>query len=176
MSVDIVLTVTGPDRVGIVEEVTGILLGLDANVETSRMARLGGEFAMLLLVALPEEQLDGLDAAFDPVVSAGFLVGWRTTTRVDPYPGWTPYRIEVRGADHEGIIYEVASGLASQGVTVESMETGTEPAPVSGSALFWMDARVLAPPHLADQSWIAALDEAAQQAGVDLDVSRESGS
>ena len=51
MQNNFVLTVTGPDRIGIVERVTGLLFERGANVETSRMARLGGEFAMLLLVA-----------------------------------------------------------------------------------------------------------------------------
>ena len=45
-----VLTLTGPDRIGFVEKVTGLLLERGGNVETSRMARLGGEFAILMLV------------------------------------------------------------------------------------------------------------------------------
>jgi len=56
MAKDIVLTLTGRDRVGIVEEVTGVLLGLGANVGTSRMTRLGGEFAILSLVSLPSSR------------------------------------------------------------------------------------------------------------------------
>ncbi len=54
MRTDIVFTLTGTDRIGIVEEVTGVLLGLEGNVETSRMVRLGGEFALLMLVSLPD--------------------------------------------------------------------------------------------------------------------------
>ena len=56
MRTDIVMTLTGPDRVGIVEELTEALLGVRANVETSRMARLGGEFAVLMLVSVPSER------------------------------------------------------------------------------------------------------------------------
>jgi glycine cleavage system transcriptional repressor len=46
----LVYTLTGSDRIGIVEEVTKMLLDHGGNVETSRMVRLGGEFAMLMLV------------------------------------------------------------------------------------------------------------------------------
>jgi len=53
MKRNLVLTLTGPDRIGIVEKVTGLLLERGGNVETSRMARLGGEFAVLMLVSLP---------------------------------------------------------------------------------------------------------------------------
>ena len=53
MKRNFVLTLTGPDRIGIVDRVTGLLLDRGGNVETSRMARLGGEFAVLMLVSLP---------------------------------------------------------------------------------------------------------------------------
>jgi len=61
MRTNIVFTLTGPDRIGIVESVTKMLLGHGANVESSRMTRLGGEFAMLMLVSMPEQpaSLDG---------------------------------------------------------------------------------------------------------------------
>ena len=48
---NLVLTLTGPDRIGIVESVTGLLVARGGNVEMSRMARLGGEFAILMLVS-----------------------------------------------------------------------------------------------------------------------------
>ena len=65
MRANIVLTLTGADRIGLVEEVTGMLLDLDGNVEASRMARLGGEFAMLMLVSLSSEQLPGLEKSVE---------------------------------------------------------------------------------------------------------------
>ena len=54
MRKNIVFTLTGTDRTGLVEEITKLLLDLGGNVETSRMARLGGEFAVLMLVSIPE--------------------------------------------------------------------------------------------------------------------------
>ncbi len=170
MRTNIVLTLTGPDRVGIVEEVTKILLAADANVETSRMAHLGGEFAILMLVALPAEQSAGIDEAFGGLVAQGYVVSTRPTQQsyAQAHPGWVPYRIEVRGADHEGIIHEIAHGLSQSGINIESMETGTSPASVSGALLFTMRAVVAVPTRLADGSWISDLEEACRQANVDV--------
>ena len=53
----IIFTLTGTDRVGVVEEVTHVFVTLGGNVGTSRMARLGGEFVMLMEVALPTDDL-----------------------------------------------------------------------------------------------------------------------
>src|SRR5208283_2017743 len=101
-----VLTLTGPDRIGFVEKVTGLLLARGGNVETSRMALLGGEFAVLMLVSMPAEQFSSLENELEILAGSGHKV---TTTPVaqtyaEAHPGWLPYRIEVQGADHEGII------------------------------------------------------------------------
>jgi glycine cleavage system transcriptional repressor len=88
--------------------------------------------------------------------------------------GWLPYQVSVTGADHEGIIHEIASGLSQRGITIESMDTGTAEAPVSGTTLFSMTALVLVPSHLPEDDWISALAEAGDQANVDIEVSAAS--
>ena len=45
----------GADRPGIVAAVTGALLPHGINIEDSRMAILGGRFAMMLVVTVPED-------------------------------------------------------------------------------------------------------------------------
>src|SRR3984885_15164408 len=115
MQKNFVLTVTGPGRIGIVERVTGLLFGQGGNVETSRMARLGGEFAILMLVSMPEERIAELDAHLEALTTQGYKV--TTTITNQAHAGartdWRPYRIEVEGADDEGIIHEVARYLSA---------------------------------------------------------------
>ena len=172
MQTEIVLTFTGPDRVGIVEDVTAALLEIEGNVGASRMANLGGEFAILSLVTLPQHQLARFDEAFAGLVAQGYRVVYCETVRTDVpvHEGWMPYRIEVSGADHEGIVHEVAAGLARRGITIESAETDTSSAPVTGTTLFSMDAVVLVPPELDDTLWRGDLLEAAGRSNVDIDV------
>jgi glycine cleavage system transcriptional repressor len=81
-----------------------------------------------------------------------------------------PYRVQVRGADHEGIVHAIAAGLAARGINIESMETETTPAPVTGAPLFSMSALVLVPPTLPDPDWMDALSEAGDASGVDVEV------
>jgi len=173
MRTHVVFTLTGPDRVGIVEEVTGELLGLGGNVQGSRMARLGGEFAMLVLLSLPEGSVDQVQAALDRFAARGYRVGFTPTRQHETgaFPEWRPYSIEVEGADHEGIIHDIARGLAAAGINIESMDTETKPAPASGTPLFRMVAQVLVPPELAEESWTETLRDAADQANVDVEVS-----
>src|SRR3954447_4257721 len=124
-----VLTLTGPDRIGFVEEVTGLLLERGGNVETSRMARLGGEFAILMFVSMPTEQFPGLEHDLESLAARGYKV---TTTPVEqstaePHLGWLPYQIEIEGADHEAIIHEVAHYLWEHGINIESVDSECTP-------------------------------------------------
>ena len=81
MQKNFVLTVTGPDRIGIVERVTGLLFAQGGNVETSRMARLGGEFAILMLVSMPEDRVAGLDADLEGLAADGYKLTTSATVR-----------------------------------------------------------------------------------------------
>ena len=172
MHTNIVFTLTGPDRIGIVESVTRMFLDHGGNVEASRMARLGGEFAMLMLVSLPAERSLGLDKEIEALAASGYKVTTTLTDRTGPPPrtGWLPYRIEVEGADHEGIIHEVSLYLAKRGINIESMETGINYAPVSATPLFTMTAVVAVPSELAGRDWEAALHATGEVLNVDIRV------
>lgn len=173
MQNNIVLTLTGPDRVGLVEAVTRVLLARGGNVETSRMARLGGAFAILMQATMPAEQVAGLEDAFKSLNDEGYKI---TVAQIDHVPaatpaGWRNYQITVLGADHEGIVYQVAQSLAQRGINIESMETETTQAAMSGTPLFSMKALVSVPANLNDNEWFASLEEAGRQLNVDIDVS-----
>lgn len=172
MPPNIVFTLTGPDRVGLVEDVTRVMLELGGNVETSRAVRLGGEFAILMLVTMPADKVGELDSAFLHLTSSGYrvTVGETEDSYEAAHRGWLPYSIEVRGADHEGIIHDIAHGLSQRGFNIESMDTGTSEAPVSGAPLFHMTALVVVPPELTEAQWLPELQEAASHANVDIDV------
>jgi len=172
MNKNIVLTLTGHDRVGIVKEITNVLVKHGGNVETSRMARLGGEFVMLALISITDEKLVPLEADFQQLREEGFQITLLQTEsdHAEKYAGWLPYQIEVLGADHEGIIYEIAQHLAQQGINIEDVETTTAPAPMSGTPLFTMNATVLVPPQLPFNKWSKALDEIGDKLNVTVEV------
>jgi glycine cleavage system transcriptional repressor len=167
-----VLTLTGPDRVGLVEELTRLVLAREGNVDTSRMARLGGAFAVLMLVTLPDDSPQAFETDLAPLRSSGFHVHLADAgpDRADARSGWHPFRIEVHGADHEGIIHEVARYLSLQGINIESLDTETSLAPVTAAPLFDMVAIVAVPPTLEGSNWEHGLDEVADRQNVEITV------
>jgi len=171
MPKNIVLTLTGRDKVGIVESVTSVIAKRDGNVESSRMARLGGEFAMLMLVTVSDKEFASLDQDFQQLRGEGYQVSLlQTEDDSKKYAGWLPYEIEVTGADHEGIIHDISHHLAAQGINIESMDTSSTPAPMSGTPLFMMKGVVLVPPQLHFHVWSDALEEVGDKLNVSVKV------
>ena len=173
----LVMTLTGHDRVGIVEDVTKLLLGYDGNVEASRMSRLGGEFAMLMLLSVPAAKFEALSQGVLSLKDEGYAVTTRPTKRgySAKYAGWLPYQIHVSGADHEGIIHHITHHLAQRGINIETMDTGMTYAPMSGTPLFTMTAIVVVPADLPYHNWRDELEAIGDSLNVDTEVSPYTG-
>ena len=173
MQKNLVITLTGPDQVGLVERFTRLVLEYHGNVEASRMVRLGGVFAMLVHVSLPEANLEEFRERVRGLRSEGYKLTTNLSEEWDhkEYAGWMPYQISLRGADHEGILHGVAQHLAEKGVNIESLETNVVQAPMSGIMLFMMDAVVLAPPNVTLHECQETLEEIGDHLNVEIQVS-----
>jgi glycine cleavage system transcriptional repressor len=126
----------GSDRPGIVAAITGVLLDLDGNVEDSRMTILRGQFAVMLIVSLPEPDRDALGAGLNRVREElglkAIVVTPVAETEGDDGPQAT-HVITVYGADHPGIVHSIATELSNRGVNITDLQTklaGSDDAPL----------------------------------------------
>ena len=144
------LTAVGPDRPGLVNEISSLVLAAAANLEDSRMAILGGEFALLMLVSGDQPAIDQVELR---AVDLGARLGLRLMTKpTTPPPAgrdFLAYRIRVTGVDRPGIVQRVAALLAGRGVNVAALESRLSYAPESGTPLFILEAELQVPSALA---------------------------
>ena len=142
----LVITAVGPDRPGIVSALSSLIHNAGANLEDSRMAVLGGEFALLLLVSGVDAALSTVERrASDSEASLGLRVMSKRTTGPRAPRNVLPYSIRVSGFDRPGIVQSVASLLAERGVNVASFESRVTNAPLSGTPLFVLEAELEVP-------------------------------
>ncbi|HSN43699.1 MAG TPA: ACT domain-containing protein, partial [Propionibacteriaceae bacterium] len=80
----VVLTAIGDDRAGLVSALADAVASEGGNWLESQMARLGGKFAGVVLVDVPEDRFDGLTAALE-ALSTGHVLDV-TVTRADATP------------------------------------------------------------------------------------------
>ena len=163
MKIYLVLTVTCPDRPGIVEQITDVIANHSGNWEESRMARLGGDFAGIVMVSVDQEQADSLTSDLMRLNHDGMaiLVKQTESDEASSTGRADDLRAPFDGADHEGIVHEVAAYLANQGVNLESMETKITPAPMSATPTFHMQAQLC----IESAQQLASLAEQLQRIG-----------
>src|SRR5262249_42593412 len=116
-----VLSLTGPDRPGIVAAVTGVLAGSGVNLEDAEMAILRGHFAVVLVLAAPDDaDVEALRAALEDAAASIPLetVSLTEVPALASAPAEPTHAITVYGADHPGIVHGVTKVLAASGVNI----------------------------------------------------------
>ncbi len=172
MRTQLLVTSIGEDRPGIVARLTEVFVANSANLEESRMAILGGEFAAIMLVSVATTNVPALEKDLAKLQTEGISATARRTEILDPnrFAGYGNFEIFLKGADHEGIVHKVSSFLHDLSINIQSVETTVVAAPVTGSPLFQMSALVLVPPTIAAADLKKKLDAIADQETVDIEL------
>ncbi|MCO4748366.1 MAG: amino acid-binding ACT protein [Proteobacteria bacterium] len=135
-----VLTFTGADRPGIVDQLAGIVRDHGGNWEKGRMASLAGRFAGILLVAVPPDQSEALVAALSAVDGLTVLI---EEGAFDPVEEEDTWRLELTGQDRPGIVREISAALVASGANIIDMSTEADEAPMGDGILFRCVAQVV---------------------------------
>lgn len=119
------LSAVGRDKPGIVAAVTKALYEHGCNIEDSSMTTLEDEFAIILIMSMPEGKTPALSKELKRVekkmgLSIHFKEISTVPQRISP-PG--NYIISLHGADHAGIVFKTAQALARLGVNITDIET-----------------------------------------------------
>jgi glycine cleavage system regulatory protein len=168
MSVNLVLTVIGEDKPGIVELLSQTVAAHEGNWLESRMLRLAGEFAGIVRVKAPEARSRALAKALEELHTRGLrIVVARSDTGGGPR-GLRGIRLELVGGDRPGIIRDISRALARLHVNVDELESECSPAPISGGMLFKATAQLRVPPEADLEELRADLEEIANDLMVDV--------
>lgn len=142
--IDLVLTLIGPDRPGIVDSVSEVVAAHGGNWLESRMAHLGGKFAGVLLVEVPDEKAAALQKALGRLEGSDLRVIVERSAPVET-PGGHAMEIDLVGLDRPGLVHEISTLLAGHGINVEELATERPVAAHSGDRMFQARIRVVIP-------------------------------
>jgi glycine cleavage system transcriptional repressor len=142
MDTCLVLSGLGPDRPGLAQAISEAAFETGCNILNSKMAVLGGEFAILLLLQGAQAALDELRNKISELqTSTGLTLATKSTTarNRDAFGAAILYRLQVVGMDHPGIVFRVTRFLAEHGINITALDTDACPAPVTGTPMFRMN-------------------------------------
>ncbi|NNC89665.1 MAG: glycine cleavage system protein R [Akkermansiaceae bacterium] len=155
MARSLVMTIIGPDRPGLVEELAAAISAHQGNWLESRMAQLAGNFAGILRVECPDETSDALVTALKGLSRLDVHV-----EEQGPPPESTRrlLRFDVIGNDRPGIIRQVAAALAKAGGNVEELSSNLESAPHAGHPVFHATGTVGVPGDVDESALVRSLE------------------
>lgn len=146
----LVVTAVGADRPGLVQEISEALHRAGTNIEDSRMAILGGEFAVILLAAGSADAIERVRGERERLEQRlGLGIFLKDTQGVAEQRGFLLYELRISGVDRSGIVSRITSILAGRRINLASLESRIQYAPHSGTPLFSLRADLQVPSELA---------------------------
>ncbi|MEM1155213.1 MAG: ACT domain-containing protein [Pseudomonadota bacterium] len=165
-----IVTFIGDDRPGLVESLSEVIEQRGGNWLESRLSQLGGKFAGLVLVSLPEEHANSLEKELKNLAASGLSV--RVTPagiQSDSYRG-RHIKLTLIGPDRSGIVRQISKALAQSGVNVVEMESAVESAPMSAELLFKARIDAEIPEHFSLDELDEQLDVIANTMTLDIEL------
>lgn len=169
-AVDLVLTVLGEDRPGLVSAVSAPVEARGGSWQRSEMVRLAGKFAGVVLVSVPAAAVEGLRADLAALADDGLHVTVEPTGRPAAAADVRTAHLHLVGADRPGIVAEVSRAAAERGVGIEELATALVEAPMAGGTVFELDALLVAPAHADLDDLRSALETLGAELMVDVDL------
>ena len=146
MSQLIVLSAVGTDRSGVVKDISKAILDCGGNIEESRMASLGAEFAVLMLIsgnwhtpAKLEKAMKSLSDVHDLTISL------KKTGERPEQAECIPYGVDVVCLDQPGIVFHLSEFFAAREIEICDLATRRYAAPHTGSPMFAVQMTVSIP-------------------------------
>lgn len=169
MAEDMVFTAIARDRQGVVEALADVVASHSGNWVDSSMARLAGEFAGIVRIAVPENCMDSLQKALADLSSDGIDVILHTGQPTSASGDGRPARLSLTGLDHAGIVLEVTRTLSRHGVNINDFETHVYSASMGGEPIFSAKAEIVLPVDLDSDDLRDALELIANDIMVDIE-------
>jgi len=167
----LIITAVGPDRPGIVGELTGNLHSAGANLLDSRMVNLRGQFAIVVLIEIAEDAAAMIERELP---STGKQIGLtlsvtRQITAPKPVGGLS-YRLKTYSSDQPGIVARLTNLLRSHAVNIEELSAWQESAAFAGTAIFMTEMRLTIPPQVALRTLRSELETLCNELNCDVDL------
>jgi len=172
MMTSIVLTVIGPDRPGLVSAVSDEAKKFGANWADSLMANLAGQFAGIVHLQVPAKNAETLMAALTALESPGMRITAVKGGGADGTPA-RRIKLDLIGQDRPGIIHSISNQLASQGVSIEKLQTQIASGAMSGEQMFQMHAVLMVPAGVDNDKLRDGLEGLANELMVDIELDQK---
>lgn len=168
---DLVLTIIGRDRSGIVAALAEVVRFHDGDWRRSELAEIAGTFAGVIVVGIDDDRLDGLLTSLVILREQGVHVTAQPVEGPTTAPTDVEVHLLVTGEDRPGVVQRISTALSDLGVSIGRMGTVTAIAADDGTDRFELTARLSVPVNLGLDQLVESLNATAAELGISIDVS-----
>jgi glycine cleavage system transcriptional repressor len=130
------ITACGDDKTGLVGQLSGKIADSGCNIEESRMAVLGGKFALVMLVSGPWHAMSRLESQLPALgEQLGLVIVQERTGKRERTQQAIPYNVELVTMDRPGIVHSLSSFFARNSINIEDLQTSTYFAAQTGTPM-----------------------------------------
>ncbi len=149
MKQHLAVSVIGSDRTGMVHEFSRVITDCGGNIAESRMAAMGSEFAMLLLVNGNWHTLARIESELKRLAETGGLALLLKRTELRPArTDLLPYSVDVASLDQNGIVAGLSGFFAGRGIDLSEVSTRSYSAAHTGAPMFAVQMIIQVPARL----------------------------
>lgn len=173
MTQQLVLTIIATDEPGIVQVIAEVVAAHGGNWMDSSMVRLGGEFAGIVQISVPDKSVADLQTQLTSLKSRGWVVTVQNASAPPPSIG-AMADLTLSGLDHPGIVRDISTSLAASGVSIDEMHTEMFAGSMTGEKMFSAKVKVVVPSGAAIEEIRERLETLAQDIMVEINIQAES--
>ncbi len=130
------VTAIGPDRTGIVRDLSSAITAAGGNIRESRMTTLGSEFAVLMLVEGNWHAINKIEESLAELQGDSLTINVRPTEERPATAAAAPYTVDVIALDQEGIVAGMSGFFAERDLIIADVYTRRYNAPHTGAPMF----------------------------------------
>ncbi|EOD81516.1 ACT domain protein [Grimontia indica] len=129
----LVITLIGTDRSGLVETLSDTVFQHHGSWQASSLSKLAGKFAGIVQIDIKEENVKALTDALNNIPDLNVLIA---EAAHQAETDTTTHTLSVTGNDRPGIVQEVTREIAKFGININNLETNAESAANFGGVIF----------------------------------------
>jgi glycine cleavage system regulatory protein len=169
----LVMTLIGDDRPGLINAAAQAVAANGGTWLESRLARLSGKFAGIVLIGAPPANVDKVMDALRRLEIVGLKVAVERGGEAAAPTTGRSLELEIVGHERPGIVRDLTDTLNKLGVNIEEFSSDVESAPFSGVEMFRAKVSARLPDTLSLEQVTDTLERLAGEIMVDLKLGDE---
>ena len=141
---NIIVSIVGPDKPGVVSNISKIIKNNSGNIDKSRMVRLGDFFTIMVSITINKNNLLRLNKDLENY-SDYQITTYESKTNLTNDVNDDMKIVHLNGIDNEGLVFKITNEFTKLNINIEELETNISNAPMSGLTLFSLIAKIKHP-------------------------------